>query len=128
MQYHEKYDPDNEGTQFVFNEFYRFLANKHGMRSNLIACCGEDGERYRKYARMICSTGKARAYFIENNYKRYGKLYDMLRGAKRIRLIYGNVFNYINNPAYRESRPCRLEDLGLGIGLRRLVFSAIPLL
>ena len=130
MKYHEKYDPDNGGTQFVFNKFYKTLAEEYGIKSNMIACAGTDGKRYMRYANMLCSTTIARAYLIENDYKRYGELFDLLKlplGGK-VRLIHGNVFNYLNNPAYREKRPCRIEDFGIGIYFQKLVYSAIPML
>jgi len=127
MQYYKKYDPDNGGTQYVFNKLYGILANDYGVRSNMIACCGEDGLRYEKYAEML-STNKAKAYFIENSYERFGMLYDLIRNRKNIKVIHGDVFKYLGNPSYRAKRPCRVEDLGLGIGFKELACNAAVLL
>ena len=124
MKYHEKYDHKNSGTVFVFDTMYAKLY-KMGVKSNLIACCGEDAERYIKYAQMIC-TPRARSFFVELEKERYDRISAAVKEKDRITAIHGDVFQYDKNSLYPMTTSARVEDLGLGIGIRELIYQAMP--
>ena len=124
--YHRKYDHTNLGTKYVFGWFYEYMAHS-GIRSNLVACCGEDFSRYIDYASMI-ATGKAKAFLVEKDAERFERIRKGVKGYKNVVAIKHNVFNYIDNPKYGMVKHARVVDIGLGIGVKELLLSAAPLL
>lgn len=119
--YCEKYDHTNEGTVYVFEQFYKILA-KDGFISNVVAVCGEDLDRYIKQVWPIVSKRQARAFFIEDNHDRYLRLKTRLAEytdpniQKRIRVIKGDIAQYLKNKKVGLKRPARIEDIGIGTG------------
>ena len=124
-KYHEKYDHKNGGTVYVFDDIYSKLYEK-GFRSNLMACCGEDAGRYREYVKKICGTSKARAFFVEIEKERYDMIEATVGGKDKITAIHGDAFQYDSHPSYPMTTPARIEDFGLGIGIRELIYKAMP--
>lgn len=124
MKYHEKYDHKNGGTTYVFDNMYNILFEK-GFRSNLMACCGEDSERYKEYVEKICSTHRSRAFFVEIEKERCDRIKAAVDGKTNITVIHGDAFQYDSNPLYSMTTPARIEDFGLGIGMRELVYKAM---
>lgn len=127
MLYHEKYDPNNVGTTYVFDKFYEILEKTYKIRSNMIACCGENVERYIKYAKKICKYS-TQAFFIENDRERYERINSAVHGINNINTMLGNVFSYVENPSYNMNNPCRVQDIGIGIGNKELIEKAISLI
>ena len=119
MEYNKKYDAHNEGTRFVFNKFYSILSNS-GIKSNMVACCGRDYKTYEKYADMICRTPKAVAYFFENDPKRFNDIKEGIKSEK-VLVRLGSVLHYSD---YGVKAPCRVEDIGIGLGIRWMIAQA----
>jgi len=117
-----KYDHTNEGTRIIFDNFYDILANKHHVKSNMRACCGRDVARYIGYGKKICTSGNTRLFLMENNECRFRALKRRIAREKldyfsgRVRPIYGDIFN--------DSKISRIEDIGLGIGVRKMLIRA----
>jgi len=124
--YHEKYDCANLGTNYVFSWFYEFMAGM-GVVSNIVMCCGEDYKRYIGYANMI-ATGRAKAFFVEKEKDRFDRVREGVSGHKNIVPMKYNVFHYMDSPEYSLVKPVRVLDLGLGIGIKRMLLNAAPLL
>lgn len=126
MGYHTKYDEHNAGTQYVFDMFYRMLANSK-IKSNLVACPGKDVDRYIRYASMVCRASKARAYFFENAEDHLKIIRGKLKksqhpDAYRVRIRQGDV---ITHESFGGPKVARIEDLGLGIGIRGMLYQAM---
>jgi len=126
IPYHNKYDHTNLGTKYAFNWFYEFMFNR-GVKSSMVACCGEDYSRYVDYANMI-ATGRSKAYFAEKFKARYSKIHRGTKGHKNIIPMKYNVFHYMDSVKYKVKHAVRVLDLGLGIGIKKLLLNAAPLL
>lgn len=123
-----KYDENNGGLQFIFDRCYKTIEDK-GISSNLIACPGRDIERYIRYASMVCTAPNTKAYFFEYKGARLPEMHTKVENSQHqmkhnIRLVHGNVITY--ESVDDSPGTSRVEDLGLGIGIREMVYSAIP--
>lgn len=119
MQYNELYNPHNIGTRFVFDHFYNILGHI-GIKSDLVACCGKDFKTYEKYASIVCSSSSARAYFFENDPKRFEEIKKGIT-FKKVKVKLGNVFHYND---FEGPTCARIEDLGIGLGIRFMLSHA----
>jgi len=127
VKYHKRYDEHNSGTEFVFNTFYNALKDR-GIRANLIAVPGKDVERYIDYASIVCGKApRARVYFFENKADHLAIIKNGLSKSKRpitnkINVVSGDVLCYEH---FIGKVSGRVEDLGLGLGIREMMSSCI---
>lgn len=122
--YCNKYDPYNDGTRFVFGYFYTLL-NNLGVKSNVVAVCGENIEEYIKYAFTIATTNKSRIYFVEKDFRRYKRLIRKAKNMKRLKVLYGNVLTYEDLPGCHLKFSARVEDMGIGLRFDKMVYRMI---
>lgn len=127
--YYKKYDYRNAGIIYVFDSLYSKLIS-YSIKSNIMACPGADLNRYIKYAKAVYSTSKGKAFFIELKNKRYLQLKKILadkdkKTKNRIKIIHDDIFKYDSNRLYPLARPCRVEDFGLGIGIRESIYKVM---
>jgi len=127
MEYCEKYDPDNYGLKYVFNKFYKTM-NEMGIVSNVVASCGEDFDRYVKYALSIAKTASSRITFVENNANRFKRLKRKANklGLDRLQILHGDITTYESLPGIKLKWPSRVEDLELGVRFDKLIYKVMP--
>lgn len=114
------YHEHNEGLIYATDWFYNKLVKK-GTKSSLLACCGKDVHRYERYIDMICTPHKAVGYIMENNKDTYNLIKEQVSN-KKVKLKYGDVFNFENT--FSKNHPVRVEDIGLGIGIQDMLVLA----
>jgi hypothetical protein len=126
-KYCEKYDHENPGTEYVFDDFYDTLY-EIGMKSNLVAACGENIGRYIGYADKIAGHSSAKIVFMENDKERHARLqtcFDELFSDhiiyKRTQILLGDIFTYDSAQDIILKKASRLEDLGIGIRYDKLM-------
>lgn len=125
MLNHTKYDETNQGTQYVFNNFYKKINDKK-IDSTLVACPGKDVDRYIKYVSMVCQSPNTKAYFFENKDDHYELIEQKLRNSwdrtkLKIELVKGDITTYDSQLGIK---PVRVEDIGIGSGMSRLTYEA----
>lgn len=137
MNYCEKYDKYNPGMKEVFDRMYGAISD-HGIKSNMVAACGEDLVRYLTYAAnaVTIHTKKGQVILVEQNRARYNNLKSELeklkypigiigKAALRTTILHGNILTYEDIPGFPLKNPARIEDLGLGIRFDKLIRKAI---
>lgn len=105
-----KYNPSNKALIHVFNGIYDYF-EQLGLIGNLVACCGKDIKRYKKYVKQV--TGRnTRVIFYETDSITYNIIKNEIT-EKNIEIKKESIFQYRDLTNHN----ARIEDISIGKGL-----------
>ncbi len=105
-----KYNPSNKALIHVFDGIYYYF-EQLGLIGNLVACCGKDIKRYKKYIKQV--TGRhTKTILYETDSITYNEIKNEIT-EKNIEIKKKSIFQYRD----LTSHSARIEDISIGKGL-----------